>query len=163
MLEKLAKADTTGSDTMELANVGSGDTSTSTVCTPCGSSEQVTSSEAIPAGGSREVECKVTGVAVSEDAMASGHSTRRRQSNVLCAEDVVLADLRICPWLGKASGQKKIMIVTAAKRIIPTASRAVTTASSTSNLTRIGGSVLLKGCELQICIDRRYAAVKSEP
>lgn len=49
------------------------------------------------------------------------------------------------------------MIVTAARRTIPIARRAVTTASSTSNLAGIGGSLLLKGCELQICIDRRYA------
>jgi hypothetical protein len=53
------------------------------------------------------------------------------------------------------------MIVTAARRTIPTARRAVTTACSTSNLAGIEGFVLLKGCELQICIDRRFATEKS--
>ena len=57
---------------VELVNVGSGDTTTSTVCTLGNASGQVTSAGVIPAGGSREVRCKVIGVATSSGAIVSG-------------------------------------------------------------------------------------------
>jgi hypothetical protein len=55
-----------------LMNVGSSDTSTSTVCALGHASGQVTSAGVIPAGGSREVGCKVIGVAVSPGGTISG-------------------------------------------------------------------------------------------
>jgi hypothetical protein len=57
---------------VNLVNVGSGVTSTSTVCNLSGASGQVTSAGIIPAGGSRIVGCKVIGGAVSSGAIISG-------------------------------------------------------------------------------------------
>jgi hypothetical protein len=65
---------------VELTNVGSGNTSVSAVCTMGGASGQVTSAGVISAGGSREVGYKVIGVATSGGAMISGayHSSTGR-------------------------------------------------------------------------------------
>ena len=57
---------------VNLVNIGSGVTSTSTVCNLSGASGQVTSAGVIPAGGSRIVGCKVIGGAVSSGAIVSG-------------------------------------------------------------------------------------------